>query len=347
MMGESAMDLNTILIILGVIALLALIAHGIWSNRREKSQYFKNANTFSQNHQPNRFNAPQPAQPITETPIADKPTLSFVEETPPQQQALDFEATATPSINEPHSIERAVDEIKITLPNGTSNTTLNNVESTASYSFHEQPTQPVQPMTVQANTSFQSYDEPSYAEPSTVSPSERNSLQTENEYVTPTVSLNQANEQHTATTQSTTSAVETVSENQSTPDFIMLYVVAPENREFNGGRLAQALDGLGFIFGDQHIYHRHLDLTAASPVLFSVANLQQPGTFNPYDMDNLVTVGIAIFMQLPSPGNDIVNLKTMIRAARSLADELGGFVLTDKQEIFNDVAEQEYLAKVA
>ena len=341
------MDLNTILIILGVIALLALIAHGIWSNRREKSQYFKNANTFSQNHQPNRFHAPQPAQPITETPIADKPVHSFVEETPLQQQALDFEATATPSISESHSIERAVDEIKITLPNGTSNTTLNEVESTASYSFHEQPTQPVQPMTVQANTSFQSYDEPSYAEPSTVSPSERNSLQTENEYVTPTVSLNQANEQHTATTQSTTSAVETVSENQSTPDFIMLYVVAPENREFNGGRLAQALDGLGFIFGDQHIYHRHLDLTAASPVLFSVANLQQPGTFNPYDMDNLVTVGIAIFMQLPSPGNDIVNLKTMIRAARSLADELGGFVLTDKQEIFNDHAEQEYLAKVA
>ena len=342
------MDLNTILIILGVIALLALIAHGIWSNRREKSQYFKNANTFSQNHQHNRFNAPKPAQPITETPIADKPAHSFVEETPPQQQALDFETTATPTISESHSIERAVDEIKITLPNGTSNTTLNNVESTASYSFHEQPTQPVQPLMTQANTSFQSYDEPSsYAEPNTASLAESNSRQPENEYVTPTVSLNQANEQHTATSQSTTSAGEMVSENQRTPDFIMLYVVAPENREFNGGRLAQALDGLGFIFGDQHIYHRHLDLTAASPVLFSVANLQQPGTFNPYDMDNLVTVGIAIFMQLPSPGNDTVNLKTMIRAARSLADELGGFVLTDKQEIFNDHAEQEYLAKVA
>ena len=342
------MDLNTILIILGVIALLALIAHGIWSNRREKSQYFKNANTFSQNHQPNRFNAPQPAQPITETPIADKPVHSFVEETPPQQQALDFEATATSTISESHSIERAVDEIKITLPNGTSNTTLNNVESTASYSFHEQPTQPVQPVMTQANTSFQSYDEQSsYAEPNTASLAESNSRQTENEYVTPTVSLNQANKQHTATSQSITSAGEMISDNQRTPDFIMLYVVAPENREFNGGRLAQALDGLGFIFGDQHIYHRHLDLTAASPVLFSVANLQQPGTFNPYDMDNLVTVGIAIFMQLPSPGNDIVNLKTMIRAARSLADELGGFVLTDKQEIFNDHAEQEYLAKVA
>ena len=37
----------------------------------------------------------------------------------------------------------------------------------------------------------------------------------------------------------------------------------------------------------------------------------------------------------------------MIRAARNLADELGGFVLTDKQEIFNDHTEQEYLASVA
>ena len=41
------MDLNTILIILGVIALIALVVHGLWSNRREKSKYFKSANTFN------------------------------------------------------------------------------------------------------------------------------------------------------------------------------------------------------------------------------------------------------------------------------------------------------------
>lgn len=42
------MDLNAILIILGVIALIILVAHGIWSNRREKSQYFENSKTFTQ-----------------------------------------------------------------------------------------------------------------------------------------------------------------------------------------------------------------------------------------------------------------------------------------------------------
>ena len=92
------MDLNTILIILGVIALLALVAHGIWSNRREKSQYFQNANTFSQNHQPNRFTAPnQATRPSAEPPIANKPVHSFVEENPPQQQNLDFDTTAPSS----------------------------------------------------------------------------------------------------------------------------------------------------------------------------------------------------------------------------------------------------------
>lgn len=40
------MDLNTILIIVGILALVALIVHGLWSNRREKSKYFDKANKF-------------------------------------------------------------------------------------------------------------------------------------------------------------------------------------------------------------------------------------------------------------------------------------------------------------
>ena len=89
------MDLNTILIILGVIALIALVVHGLWSNRREKSKYFKSANTFnrtskngevnpfSQAADPNadirlthRAQAAQPVQQHVQPKVASQPLRS-------------------------------------------------------------------------------------------------------------------------------------------------------------------------------------------------------------------------------------------------------------------------------
>ena len=108
----------------------------------------------------------------------------------------------------------------------------------------------------------------------------------------------------------------------------------------------QALENLGFILGKDEMYHRHLDLSVASPVLFSVANLEQPGTFNTYNLAEFNTIGIVFFMQLPSPGNNLANLRMMIRAAHTLAEDLQGVVLTEEQEVFDANAEQTYLARV-
>ena len=49
----------------------------------------------------------------------------------------------------------------------------------------------------------------------------------------------------------------------------------------------------------------------------------------------------------PSPGNNLANLRMMIRAAKTIAEDLGGVVLTDQQEIFDDMAEQDYLSRIA
>ena len=42
-----------------------------------------------------------------------------------------------------------------------------------------------------------------------------------------------------------------------------------------------------------------------------------------------------------------LTLRMMIRAAKTIAEDLGGVVLTDQQEIFDDVAEQDYLSRIA
>lgn len=107
--------------------------------------------------------------------------------------------------------------------------------------------------------------------------------------------------------------------------FIMLYVVASENQGFSGLQLTKTLDELGFIFGKKQIYHRHVDLSITSPVLFSVANM----VYSTFDLTNIAdfyTVGIALFMQLPSYGNATANLRMMIRAAKTIAQDLDGVV---------------------
>lgn len=139
---------------------------------------------------------------------------------------------------------------------------------------------------------------------------------------------------------------ETTAQPKQTTGYIQLYLIPKSSEEFNGAKLVQALENLGFILGKDEMYHRHLDLSVASPVLFSVANLEQPGTFNAYNLAEFNTIGIVLFMQLPSPGNNLANLRMMMRAAHTLAEDLQGVILTEEQEIFDANAEQAYLARV-
>lgn len=136
--------------------------------------------------------------------------------------------------------------------------------------------------------------------------------------------------------------VETV---DTTPkNIITLYVVAPEGQAFRGDLIVQNLEAVGFQFGEYQIFHRHLDNTA-SPVLFSVANMMQPGIFDLSKIDRFSTVGLVFFMHLPSAGNDLVNLRLMIRTVESFAQSVGGFILNEEQQLFDDASRQAYLLR--
>ena len=51
-------------------------------------------------------------------------------------------------------------------------------------------------------------------------------------------------------------------------------------------------------------------------------------------------------MHLPSAGNDLANLKLMIRTVESFAQSVGGFVLDEQQQLFDDEKRQHYLLRV-
>ena len=342
------MDLNTILIILGIIALIGLVGHGIWSNRREKSLYFDNANTFSR-----EASRPTLKSAGTATPdFAQQPQgQALQQENQPVQQTLEQHVeSAAQAYGTPDPVQ-SVNDIRITIPNApnvASNVapqtvviqpepapTFNSPEP-VHYEYQpeiKQPSPNLAERTLDELSSFAETDDGIHSS----SPEIRISLQDQ----AASSPISQAKPVEPISPVAQTSQVE-----EAAPEgYVMLYVVAAENRQFQGAPLAQALDGLGFIEGHDALYHRHIDLTVASPVIFSVANVNQPGTF-PMNMHDFATVGVVFYMQLPSAGNNRANLKMMIQSAKTLAAQLGGFVLTDEEQEFDASAEEDYLARV-
>lgn len=139
---------------------------------------------------------------------------------------------------------------------------------------------------------------------------------------------------------------DTMAQPEPVPTMITLYVVAAEGQQFRGDHIVQQLDSLGFEFGEYQIFHRHLN-DRNSPVLFSAANMMQPGIFDLNTLDQFYTVGLVFFMQLPSIGSDIANLRLMIRSVESFAQAMNGFVLDDQQQLFDDASRQAYLLRVS
>lgn len=319
------MDLNTILIILGVVALIALVAHGLWSNRREKSKYFKNATTFNRTFtQDQRTQVQQePSDPVSQPAPSSAPVFSQKA----QQQSFDYEQPE-PQVNY-RETERTVDDIKISIPNAEP------PREPVRMEYNMKPAQPAlnpAAMTIeQLETQSNEFEGINSSSPELREQLSQMALG-ELEDVKPTVHFNEARTQEPNV-------------EKQTSGYIQLYVISPQHREFHGSSLTQSLENLGFIFGEHNMYHRHFDLSVASPTLFSVANLQDDSGFNPYDLD-FSTIGVALFMKLPSPGSNLANLKLMIRAAKTLAEDLGGSVLTEDEQIFDDYQEQLYLSRV-
>ena len=341
------MDLNTILIILGVIALTALMVHGLWSNRREKSKYFKNANVFNRtfkSEEINPFSQAADANADTSLTHSAESVQQTVQQTTDRfnvmpQVVSQVEEQRTQE--DARQTEKSVDDIKISLPNqsvyeieSVQSPSASQSESAAYLEANEQSKRRVVEMTIE-ELEAQSND---FDGVNSSSPELREQLAE--------MSLSSQKATHDNVHFNYHEPAE-VEKPKQTSGFVQLYVISNQNRDFYGPQLSQSLENLGFIFGEHQMYHRHLDLSVASPVLFSVANIEQPGTFDYYNMAEFSTIGIVFFMQLPSPGNNLANLRTMIRAAKTIAEDLGGVVLTEQQEIFDDVAEQDYLSRIA
>mgnify|MGYP006194331927 FL=1 len=129
-------------------------------------------------------------------------------------------------------------------------------------------------------------------------------------------------------------------------EVLILYVLLPEHSEMKGPDLLSALLTLGFKFGDMDIFHRHQDSAGSGAVLFSLANMFNPGTFDLENMDKLATRGVSLFMTLPGPGEPLQNFNLMHNAAKKLAEEFGGQVLDGQRSVLTVQTVRHYVDKI-
>ncbi|PJC85507.1 cell division protein ZipA [Vibrio sp. HA2012] len=112
---------------------------------------------------------------------------------------------------------------------------------------------------------------------------------------------------------------------------IVLHVHCAGEEPFVGTRLFDSMQQNGLIYGEMDIYHRHADLSGNGKVLFSVANMMQPGTLQHDDPETFTTKGISFFMTLPCYGDAEQNFKLMLKIAQQIADDMSGHVLDDQR----------------
>ena len=137
-----------------------------------------------------------------------------------------------------------------------------------------------------------------------------------------------------------------VKENQSAEqEVLVLNVKAPEDAPIAGAALLPMLLTLGFKFGDQDIFHRHVNSNGKGPVLFSLANMFKPGVFDIDNLENFTTQGVSLFMILPiDDPHQVFNM--MHNAARKIADEFGAQVLDGRRSVLTKQGLQQYVEKI-
>ncbi|MGG4609367.1 cell division protein ZipA [Providencia sp. Me31A] len=316
-------DLRLILVVVGAIAIIALLLHGLWTSRKERSKLFRDRPIKRRKNDTQESSSDYDDsalftenQPTQQAPI--HPTATETETVYPVKNDSQVE----PSIQPSSSAEPAV-ELDITPEKN-----LQVEHSVASKA--EAPHVPEQ-LTINMNDEIAQEPARNLASEPHI---DSHNLKED------------SHEQAAAHTETKTEQQENSATTNSKETVLVLHVAAHQGQELQGEVLLQSILQAGFQFGAMNIFHRHVHPSGTGPVLFSLANMVKPGSFDPETMSEFSTPGVSMFMMVPSYGEAGQNFKLMLQAAQRIASDAGGVVLDDERKMLTPQKIEVYHARI-
>ena len=129
-------------------------------------------------------------------------------------------------------------------------------------------------------------------------------------------------------------------------EVLVCNVMAREGSELHGDDLLEALITNGLKFGEMNIFHKRFRGEINGPVIFSVANILNPGTFDLNSMTDFRTSGVSLFLALPSPTNNLEAFDHMLDVAIHLKESLDGELKDDHRNVMTSQTIEHYRQRI-
>jgi cell division protein ZipA len=126
-------------------------------------------------------------------------------------------------------------------------------------------------------------------------------------------------------------------------DLVTLYLMAKDEL-LSGDMINSAAYANGLTFGEMNIFHR---LDENEVPLYSLANMMEPGNFDPKDIHKLRTRGLVLFIQLAHLKYPVDALHDMLRCAYRMADMIEARLCNDKRQPLTEQDANAYRALAA
>ena len=132
-----------------------------------------------------------------------------------------------------------------------------------------------------------------------------------------------------------------------TSEVVVINVMAKKGFDFVGDDLMQVLISNGLRFGEMNIFHKRLGNDSKSVLVFSVANILNPGTFDLNNMDSFRTLGISLFLALPTAINNGDAFEQMLTVAQQVSSSLDGELKDDHRNVMTAQTIEHYRQRIS